>query len=143
MEKVQWNSIEKNKMDLNIRKMTNHPPSHGTHVVMYSDTRTDVHSTHQKKFIYMIIVTLIVVMRRINDFTKINLVHVTPTGITYYNTKWTYKCFIDWLTQRRSCVDWWMSLAEYAKEKSWEQMWVRVKLWGAPGMEMGVECMGF
>ena len=28
MEKVEWNSIDKNKMDLNIWKMTNHPPSH-------------------------------------------------------------------------------------------------------------------
>ena len=27
MEKVQWNSNNKNKMDLNNRKMTNHPPS--------------------------------------------------------------------------------------------------------------------
>ena len=27
MEKVQWKSINKNKMDLNNRKMTNHPPS--------------------------------------------------------------------------------------------------------------------
>ena len=27
MEKVQWNSIKKNKMDLNNRKMTNPPPS--------------------------------------------------------------------------------------------------------------------
>ena len=27
MEKEQWNSIKKNKMDLNNRKMTNHPPS--------------------------------------------------------------------------------------------------------------------
>ena len=26
-KKVQWNSIEKNRMNLNIRKMTNHPPS--------------------------------------------------------------------------------------------------------------------
>ena len=27
MEKVQWNSIDKKQMDLNIQKMTNHPPS--------------------------------------------------------------------------------------------------------------------
>ena len=27
MEKVQWNSTDKIKIDLNIRKMTSHPPS--------------------------------------------------------------------------------------------------------------------
>ena len=27
MEKVKWNSFDKKKIDLNIRKMTNHPPS--------------------------------------------------------------------------------------------------------------------
>ena len=33
MEEVQWNSIDK-KMDLNIRKTTNHPPSPGTQLLM-------------------------------------------------------------------------------------------------------------
>ena len=57
--------------------------------------------------------TLIAVMIRINDFTIINLVHITPIGITHYNTKshtrvnsrWnnplqhkvTYKGFIDFV----------------------------------------------
>ena len=73
-------------------------------MVMYCDTRTDVHihtQTHtQKKCIYIIIVILIVVtIRRISDFPIINLVHVTPIGITlnllYY--KVTYKCFIEFI----------------------------------------------
>ena len=58
-------------------------------MVMYCDTRTDVHihtQTHiQKKsiYIYKIIVILIVVMIRINDFTVIYLVHITPVGIIF------------------------------------------------------------
>ena len=63
---------------------------------MYSDTPTDVHADpHIKKmYIYIIIVTLIVVMiGRINDFIIINLVHKTPIGITYYNTKYNIQVF--------------------------------------------------
>ena len=33
MEKVQWNSIKKTKMDLNNRKMTNHPPSPEKYII--------------------------------------------------------------------------------------------------------------
>ena len=56
-------------------------------VAMYCDTRTDVHihtHTHTyKKIIYIIIVILIGLMiRKINDFAIINLVHITPIGIT-------------------------------------------------------------
>ena len=44
---------------------------------------------------------------------------------------------------RRSCVDWYVSLVKYVKGESWEWMWVRMKLWGAPGMVMGIECMWY
>ena len=55
-------------------------------MVMYYDTRTDVHlhmqTRTQKKSISIIIVILIVVkIRRINDSTIINLVHITTIGI--------------------------------------------------------------
>ena len=55
---------------------------HVTNVVMYCDTRTDVHTytqthTYKKMYICIIIETLILVMiGRINDFTIINLVHM-------------------------------------------------------------------
>ena len=63
MEKIHEIELTKNKMDLNIRKITNHPPALVT-------------------CIYKIIVTLIVVMIKINDRTIINLVHISPIGIT-------------------------------------------------------------
>ena len=59
-----------------------------TNVVMYCDTRTDVHiqtqsHTYKKKYIYIIIVILILVMtRRISDFTIISLCYITRIGIT-------------------------------------------------------------
>ena len=58
-----------------------------------------------------------------------------------------WKVSIVWETcilgEERGEVDiyWWVSLVEYAKEETWEWMSARVKLWGAQGMEMGVECM--
>ena len=66
-------------------------------VLWYSHWRTHPHADpHTEKSISIIIVILIVVMiRRINNFTIINLVHITTIGITLslliykvnYNTK--------------------------------------------------------
>ena len=80
---------------------------------MYCDTRTDVHTYTQtrtlKKCIYIFMYIYIYIYlyiyiyiynRRINygnergiiDFTIINMVHLTPMGITYYNASvsWCY-----------------------------------------------------
>ena len=56
-----------------------------TLILMYTHTRRPTRG--KKMYIYsIIIVTLIVVMiRRISDFTIINLEHITPIVITYYN----------------------------------------------------------
>ena len=50
-------------------------------VLTYTSTRRP---THRKKCIYilLIVILIVVMIRRINDFTIINLVHLTPIGIT-------------------------------------------------------------
>ena len=57
-----------------------------TNVVMYCDTRTDVHihtqtDTYKKSIYIKIIILIVVLIRRISDFTIINLVHITRIGI--------------------------------------------------------------
>ena len=48
------------------------------------------HTPHtHKKYMYVITAILIVVMiKRMNDFSIVNLVHITVIGITRYNTKY-------------------------------------------------------
>ena len=73
-----------------------------TNDVMYCDTRTDAYThtrrpTLKKKYI-TIVILIVLMIRRINDFTIITLVHIILILITNYD-KVTYKCFIYFVCQ--------------------------------------------
>ena len=59
-----------------------------TNVEMYCDIRNDVNTLYTtEKKIYNDSYFIVMMIKRVNDFTKINFLHITPIGITYYNTK--------------------------------------------------------
>ena len=81
-----WSGHERYPMMMEFNQSSNHTWK-ATNVVMYCDTRTDAHintHTHTLQIIIYIIITAILILamiRRINDFAIINLVHITPIEI--------------------------------------------------------------
>ena len=62
-----------------------------TNVEMYCDIRNDVNTLYvyiyNYKNVYNNSYFIVMMIRRVEDFTMINFLHETPIGITYFNTK--------------------------------------------------------